>query len=470
MTFFHGRFVLSALVLLALAGCPGKPKPAGDGHDHGAEGGGHEEEGHGGHEEEGHGGHDHGEHGESSDEVKLTKDQLASSGVKTETAGVGSVATTLPVTAVVTADLDAQVHVTPKVPGVVRAVRKQLGDKVATGDVLCEIDSVEVGQAAAEWVKARTLLESQRAILVQEETLLGRRVELAETILAREERLKSQEIGTVRAFYEAEQKLAEAKLDRDRRLLEVRAAVRQLEVEQAATRSRLSVMGLAKEDIERLAEDDGSLGSDLGRIRVRAAAAGLVAARHVTLGEFVEPADVLFEVHDMSRVWVEARVFEKDLRLVRTGQKACVKLEAFPGACFDGRVALIGASLDRESRAAVVRIELANPSSDVWPEDFPIRPGMFGMVELILEERMAPVVLAETAIVHEGAQTFVFVREAEDAAGATFERHEVVIKDAGAGRVEVVSGLEAGAVVATSGLFTLKSVARQGELGGGHTH
>jgi cobalt-zinc-cadmium efflux system membrane fusion protein len=450
-------FLLAALACAvgALAGCPAKK---GDGHDH-AEGGHEEEEGHGGRE-----------HGESSDEVRLTKEQLASSDVRTETAGVGSVATTLPVTAVVTADLGAQVHVTPKVPGVVRAVKKQLGQRVAAGDVLCEIDSVEVGQAAAEWVKSRTLLESQRAVLVQEEALLGRRVELAESMLAREERLKSQEIGTVRAFYEAEQKLAETKLDRDRRLLELRASVRQLEVEQAADRSRLSVMGLSREDIERVAADDGSLGGELGRILVRAAAPGLVAARHVTLGEFVEPSDVLFEVHDLSRVWVEARVFEKDLRLVRTGQRACVKLEALPGGCFDGKVALIGASLDRESRAAVVRIELENATSDVWPEEFPIRPGMFGTVELILEERAAPVVLAETAVVHEGPRTFVFVREAEDAAGATFARREVVLRDAGAGRVEVVSGLEAGAVVATSGLFTLKSMARQGELGGGHSH
>ncbi len=456
------RLPLSALLVLLLAGCPGK-KPEGDGHDH-AQG----EEGHG-HEEEG-GGHEHGEHGESSDTVELTKAQLESSGVKTETAAVGSVATTLAVTAVIAADLDAQVHATAKVPGVVRSVKKQLGDKVAVGDVLCEIESVELGQAAAEWVKARTLLESQRTLLTQEEALLGRRVELAQTVLDREERLKSQEIGTVRAFYEAEQKLAEAQLERDRRLLEVRAALRQLEVEQSAARSRLSAMGMAKDELDRLASDDPAVSQDIGKISVRAAGKGIVAARHITLGEYVGPSDVLFELQDLSRVWVEARVFEKDLRLVRTGQKACVRLEALPGGCFDAHVTLIGATLDRESRAAVVRIELENAKSDVWPEAFPIRPGMFGTVEVILDERMAPVVLPEAAVVHEGAETFVFVRASEDADGVTFKRHEVVIRDAGAGRVEVVSGIAAGEVVAVSGLFTLKSVARQGELGGGHSH
>lgn len=463
------RLPLSALLVVLLAGCPGKKQGdghgEGDGHDHGAEkeGQGHEEEG-------GHGGHEHGEHGESSETVKLTKEQIKSSEIETETAAVGSVAVTLAVTAVVAPDQDAQVHATPKVPGVIRSVRKQLGDKVVVGDLLCELESVELGQAAAEWVKTRTLLESQRTLLTQEEALLGRRVELAQTVLQREERLKSQEIGTVRTFYEAEQRLAEAQLDRDRRLLEVRAAVRQFEVELSAARSRLSAMGMGKDELDRLASDEAAVTTDIGRIAVRSSGKGIVAARHITLGEYVGPSDVLFEVHDLSRVWVEARVFEKDLRLVRTGQRALVQLDALPGTTFEAHVSLIGATLDRQSRAAVVRIELENPKSEVWAEAFPIRPGMFGAVQLVIEERMAAVVLPEGAVVHEGPKTYVFVRISEDATTATFERHEVVTRDAGAGRVEVVSGLQAGEVVATTGLFTLKSVARQGELGGGHSH
>ena len=465
------RLIPSALLLLSLTACPGK-KDDGHGHDehgHGDEGGHAEEEA--GHDEHGHEGHDHGPPGESSDTVRMTREQIDASGVKVTTAGVGSAAATLCLTAVVSPNLDAQLHVTPKVPGVVRTIHKQLGDTVARGDVLCELESVELGQAAAEWVKSRTLLESQRNVLTQEETLLGRRVELARTILEREERLKSQEIGTVRAFYEAEQRLGEVQLERDRRLLELGAAVRQLEVEVAAARSRLQILGMSGEDVAGLTANNDTLGDDLGRVFVRAAAPGVVVGRHVTLGEKVETSDVLFEVHDLARVWIEARVFEKDLRRVRTGQKACVKLDALPGTCFDARVALVGAALDRESRAAVVRIELENPTDTaVWHEPHPIRPGMFGAVELILEERIAAVVLDESAIVHEGPSTYVFVRDAEDAESVTFKRRQVQVRDAGGGRVEVTSGLEAGAVVVNSGLFTLKSVARQGELGGGHSH
>lgn len=466
------RLTLSALALLSLAGCPQKGGDVHEGHDHdehGQEEEAHEEEG--GHDENGHGGHDHGPPGESSETVKLTREQIDASGVRVTTASVGSAAATLCLTAVVAPNRDAELHVTPKVPGVVRSIRKQLGDAVARGDVVCELESVELGQAAAEWVKARTLLDAQRNVLTQEEALLGRRVELARTILTREEQLRSQEIGTVRTYYEAEQKLAETQLERDRRLLELRATVRQLEVEVAASRSRLKILGMSDEDAAGLTGGDDTLGDDLGRILVRAAAPGVVVDRHVTLGELVETKDVLFEVHDLSRVWIEARVFEKDLRFVRTGQKACVKLDALPGACFDARVALVGTALDRESRAAVVRIEVENPKdTNVWHEPFPIRPGMFGSVELILEERMAAIVLVESAVVHEGALTYVFVREAEDEKGTTFRRHEVQIRDAGAGRVEVTSGIEPGEMVVTSGLFTLKSVARQGELGGGHSH
>mgnify|MGYP001333534478 CR=1 FL=1 len=465
------RLAVTALALLSLTGCP-KGGDGHEGHDHDEHGheGEHEEDG-GAHGNGGHDGHDHGPPGESSETVVLTREQLDAAGVKVTTAGVGSAAATLRLTAVVGPNLDAQLHVTPKIPGVVRSIERQLGQSVSRGDVLCTLDSVELGEAVAEWIKARTLLAAQRKVLEQETALLGRQVELARTILQREESLRSREIGTVRTYYEAEQKLAEAQLERDRRVLELGATVEQLEVGVAAARARLEVFGLTSQELAELEQEGARVGADMGRVLVRAAAPGIVVDRHITLGELVETSDVLFEIHDISRVWVEARVFEKDLRLVRTGQKACVKLDALPGSCFDARVALVGAALDRESRAAVVRIEVENPrDTDVWHEPFPIRPGMFGSVELILEEREAAVVLDESAVVHEGPSTYVFVREAETEKGVTFKRREVTVRDAGAGRVEVTSGLEAGAVVATSGLFTLKSVARQGELGGGHSH
>jgi len=442
-----------ALLTLALSGCPGDEPGAHAerDHDHGPP----------------HLGSDH----LGSGRVELSRAQLEAAGIEVTTAAAGSAAATLRLTAVVSPNLDAQLHVTPRVPGVVRSIRKQLGQPVARGEVLCELESVELGQAVAEWVKERTLLEAQRAVLAQEVTLLGRRVELAKTVLDREERLKSQEIGTVRAFYEAEQRYAEAQLERDRRLLEVRAGVRQLEVAVAAARSRLEILGLSDEDLADRKAGEENLGQDLARVLVRAASPGVVVDRHITLGELVETSDVLFELHDLSRVWVEARVFEKDLRLVRTGQRVSVTLDAFPDARFDAKVSLVGASLDRVSRAAVVRIEVENPKALAgWSEEFPIRPGMFGAAELVLEERAARVVLDESAIVHEGPSTFVFLRVGEDADGVTFERREVAVVDAGAGRVEVTRGLEPGAVVVTAGLFVLKSVARQGELGGGHSH
>lgn len=462
------RFTCWPLLAAALlVGCPGKRPDAHADHapdEHGHEPGDHEEE-------EGGQGHDHGPPGESSDEVTLTREQLDAAKITVATASVGSSAATLRLTAVVGPDLDAQLHVTPKVPGVVRSISKQLGDAVAKGDVLCELDSVELGQAVAEWVKERTLLEAQRAVLAQEEELLGRRVTLAKTLLEREETLRSQEIGTVRTFYEAQQKHAEALLERDRRLLELHAGVRQLEVAVAAARSRLEILGLDEADLARIEPGEESLGRDLARVQVRAAAPGVVVRRHATLGEYVDTSGKLFELQDLTRVWVEARVFEKDLRLVRTGQRVTVRLDAFPGVTFEGEVGLVETTLDRESRAVVVRVVLENPRAiGEWREPNPIRPGMFGSVDLVLEERAAAVVLDESAVVHEGSSTYVFVRESAGEKGVTFHRRQVEVRDAGAGRVEVTSGLKAGEVVATSGLFTLKSVARQGELGGGHSH
>lgn len=452
--------VLAVLASLTLGGCPGDKKGTDDGHGH-AEGESHAEEGgddgHG-HGDEGHGGHEEHEEGM----VELTPSQLESAAIKVQTAGPGKIAEVLALNAVVGPDQDAQVHVTPKVPGVVREVSKGLGEQVQKGDALCELESVELGQAVSEYLRAQMLHESQRELLTQETRLLERSGALARTILDRQQELKEQGLSTVRNVYEAEQALAQTELERERRLLELGSTVRQLEVERVTARERLLILGLTAGDIEGLRAEEGA---GVGRFTVRSAGSGVITARHVTLNEFVEPAATLFEIHDLSTVWVQGKVYEKDLRRVKTGQRALVRLNAFPGQVFEGKVSWIAFSIDPSTRAADVRVELPNGGPE-WSEPFPIRPGMFGKVDIVVSERDAAVTLPEAAIVHEGDEAFVFVREAP----AKFRRQPVQVAEGSEGLVEITRGLEAGAEVAVENTFTLKSMARAEELGGGHSH
>jgi RND family efflux transporter MFP subunit len=165
-------------------------------------------------------------------------------------------------------------------------------------------------------------------------------------------------------------------------------------------------------------------------------------------------------------VWIVASAFEEQIQHVRTGQTGRVRLDAFPGRVFDGRVTLIGYEVDPESRAIGVRLELENPELDDWSEPYPLRPGMFGRVDLALAETRARVALPERAIVHEDDGDFVFVRTAP----GRFERRRVALGAQAGAAVEITEGVEPGDMVAVDGTFHLKSALRKSELGGGHSH
>jgi multidrug efflux pump subunit AcrA (membrane-fusion protein) len=151
---------------------------------------------------------------------------------------------------------------------------------------------------------------------------------------------------------------------------------------------------------------------------------------------------------------------------VRRGQTAFVRLDAFPDVVFEGRVSFVDFRVEPTSRSVGVRVELSNEQLASWPEDLPLRPGMFGRVELETSSREVAVVLPERALVHDDEGDYVFVQVEPFG----FERRALTVREGAGGVVEVVRGLEPGEMVAVTGTFLLKSAERQGELGGGHSH
>jgi len=464
---------------LALVGCD-SGKGGGDGHD------------------------DHGPPGASSNQVSLSADQVEAAGIRSQVAGPGKIVQRLRLTAVVHENEDAQAHLTPRVPGLVKSIRKRLGDRVKANDVVCEIESTELGKAASAYMEASASLLAARQMLTQETALLERGVQVATTILKREEKLKDQEITTLRPFYEAQKALAQSRLNRDSRVLVLRGEVTQRRIQLHTAEEGLRILGLSDKDLEGLTKDTEH---GHGRYLLKAPRAGVIVARDVTENEFVDTSSKLFQIQDLSRVWVIAGVYEQDLKKVERGQTAEVRLEAFPGVTLKGEVTLIDYRVDPVSRACKVRVELPNKPIPGWKEPLPLRPGLFGTVDLVLAEQDVAVAVPEQAIVHEGEQTFVFValgadtetheekgegHEGESSKGheehddhkghddheghddespkQRFERREVVIGASSGSEVEIKSGVKAGDRVVTVGTFTLKSAARQGELGGGHSH
>ena len=417
--------------------------------------------------------------------VELTEDQFASAGIELTTAEPGRIAEALTLPGSITPDADAVLHVTPRVSGQVRDVRRNLGEPVEVGDLLCVIDSVELGDAAATYLRARAVADSAAETLDRLRELYAGRLEavtatldgaiaVQQRIHDREQELQRKAVTTVRPLLEAEKALQGALLDkqrqltdlraqRDTRLLELEVDLRAQRIDVTAAANRLRALGVPADQLDQLTAAAPLLA---GQYDVIAAGSGVVVDRHISPGEFVEAGAKLFIIEDISQVWFVASVFEDHVQAVRTGQSVRVFLDAFPGQVIPGTVSFVDFHVDATSRSVGVRVELDNQQLQDWPEAFPLRPGMFGRAELETTSREVALQLPEAALVHDDAGDYVFVQVEPFG----FERREVTVRHGAGGVVEVLSGLEPGETVAVAGTFLLKSAERQAELGGGHNH
>lgn len=473
-------FLASASVLVLLPFLVSCAKEAADSHD----GHAHDDESHMEDSEQA-SNDDTGAHEGEGEHVELTEQQFQSAGIEVLAAESGQVAEAMSLSGTIAPNADAVLHVTPRVSGQVRSVAKHLGDFVEPGDLLCILDSVELGRAAAEFLRDKAMLEAAEETLVRERELYQGRlasltlvlqgsIEIQQRILEREQELQQKAVSTIRPLLEAQKsyqlallekdmQLTELEAERDARLLELEVSLRSERIAVTAAANRLTALGLSMKDIESL---DGESPLLSGEYKIFSPGEGIIVNRHVSVGEFAESGTKLFVVEDLSDVWFIASAFEDQLLGLRGGQSASIAIDAFPGITLNGKVDLLDYHVDPTSRSVGVRITLANEQLDNWSEELPLRPGMFGKAEIETASWHAAIVLPEKALVHEDAGAYVFVQVEP----LGFERRDVEVRHAAAGMVEILSGVEQGEMVAIAGTFLLKSAERQAELGGGHSH
>jgi Cu(I)/Ag(I) efflux system membrane fusion protein len=212
----------------------------------------------------------------------------------------------------------------------------------------------------------------------------------------------------------------------------------------AASRQKLLLWDLSDDQIDRL----GAMRQPLASIPIASAVSGVVVEKDVVEGSAVEPGMRLFRLAGLGSVWVEAEVYESELPLLRTGDKAIVTFPYLPGRSFDSTIAFIYPYLDAASRTGRVRLKLPNL-------DLELKPDMYADVTLgkALGERVA---VPQQAILYTGERQFVFVDLGE---GRLVPRRITPGQHAGEW-VEVLSGLEQGELVVTSGTFVVAAEAR----------
>lgn len=308
---------------------------AAEDHDHAADGGAHDEEPQadrvGGddtaeveHKGDGHGEHADGEHADE-EVVRLTPEQLAAFGVTITPAGPGKIDHGVELLGEVRPNGDTLAHVVPRFPGIVREVRKTVGQDVRTGEVLATIES--------------------------------------------NESLAPYEIKT--------------RLD------------------------------------------------------------GTIIERHITPGEAVDRDKQAFTIADLSTVWVDLAVYQKDLDHVRVGQSVLIRTGA-GAAEAEGRISYIAPVVNEPTRTATARVLLPNPERS-W------RPGLF-VTARILDPIEAPVVVHRSAIQTIAGQPMVFVEHA-----GAFEPRPLTLGRMGDTSAEVLSGLRPGERYVVTNSFLLKA-------------
>ena len=303
-------------------------------------------------------------------------------------------------------DADRVARILPPVSGQVQELALNAGDSVRKGDVLFVLSSREVAAAIADHVASHKDLD------------------LAEKTFAMTDDLFAHEAASRIALQQAQNELAKSQ-----------AKVTQSE-------EVLRVLGIDPD-----AEPDASRLQS--RVQVRAPVGGVVVERTVTNGQFVGPDSTapLMVVADLSSVWVQAAVFERDLRHISAGQRADVTAAAYPSDHFSARVARIGSVIDAQTRTTKVRFAVANPGGR-------LKSGMYTSISLYLPAATASPTIAAKAAFVENGHTFAWVQ----AGPQQFVRREIETAPTDSDRLRVIAGLKAGDRVVSDGALLLRQL------------
>ena len=340
-------------------------------------------------------------------ELKLSAAEMKAAGITVEVIQPQQVADQLMLTANIAANQDRLAHVAPRIQGRIIKVMASLGDRVKATQALAMIDSVEMGEAKAEYRRAQSELK------------------LAEATYQRTDGLYREQVVPQRQW------------------LEVKSAYERAQASAEAATDKLRMLG-------------GLPDTGQSSFVVIAPFAGVIIEKKAVLGELARPEDSLFTVADLSTVWIEADVAEKDVEKLTVGARASVTTAAFPDETFKGRVSYISHVFDKQTRTLKARIEVPNP-------DNKLRLDMFARVAVAHTDTHEALVLPQDAVVMVQGESVVYVVD-EDG----IEPKPVQIGERLPGRVVIASGLKAGEKVVTGGAYELKARELKSQLGDDH--
>ncbi len=348
----------------------------------------------------------------------------ASLAARLRVASVGTEPVASPLQVVGRIDFDEQhvARIGASVTGRVTDMQAMPGQTVKSGDVLAQLHSAELGTAQLALLKASAQRELAAKAVDRAKLLLA-----ADVIGSAELQRRENELGIA-------------------------------EVERRAAADQLRVMGVSPAAIAQTVAS----GAITSTSSVVSTVSGVVVERQITKGQVVQPADVLYTVADLSRVWVVAQVPESEVARVRAGQDVRIEVSANGVATLRGKLVWVADTVNPETRTVTVRSEVDNPKRQ-------LKPAMLATMR-IEPLPVDKLVVPAAAVVREDNLDHVFVQvepSVGEAKAARYRLTKVKLADETSGVRVVESGLAGGEKIVIDGAFHLNNERRNQQTGNG---
>lgn len=305
---------------------------------------------------------------------------------------------------------EATVDVVPRVNGRIESINVRLGDRVTRGQQIAKLEDRAIREQVNQ---VRANIEVNKATLEARQNDLA----VAENALNRARTSFERGLLSQAGLEDAEARYSQA-------ASQVTVARAQL----VSTEARLDELSVSLADTNVLSPVDGFVGR-----------------RDLDPGAFANANTAIVSLVDLSTVRMVANLIERDFRRVQAGAPAIVEVDAFPGEQFAGQVSRVAPVFDPATRTATMEIEVPNPG-------FRLKPGMYARVRLTAEQKPDALTVNRAAVVDLQGRRGVYVIDDENV--AHFQTVETGLTDGD--RVEIVSGLNEGTRVVTTGALAIR--------------
>lgn len=346
--------------------------------------------------------------------VTLSRESVKEINLSVFAAEEKSVTGTITIPAKLVADQDLEAHVGSPVEGRVQKVLVKLGEHVRKGQILMNIEGIEIGEIKAQFIKARA------------------EYNFADQNLKRQKTLLEQKAGSQKSFLEAQAEYEKA-------LAELNAEDR-----------RIHSVGLSDSDMDVTKEIDSHLA---GSIPLRSPIDGIIVERSVVIGQHVDPETNAFRIINSSSLFADGQIYEKDLRMIPGNTPVRLQVSAFPETEFMGKLIYIGETVESDTRTVKVRASVTNSGRKLKPE-------MFANMLVPVSASAKGIVVPEESLIRDQGSIYVFVVKND----TTFEKRLVEPGSVMDGFVQIRNGLNKGERVVSKGTFFLKSEMLKGML------